>query len=251
MGDEVAGQERSGRAWGPPDKPEPAIEEAFDRVVEEGSVRLRRPGPAPLSTGLLRGIHIGTGSWPTCWSSARRETRSSPGSPSVSGSSPCAWRAASCSPRTSWCRSPPPPPGTGRWRPSAALGGDAGHQPDRWLGIARLIIHPRPDLADIAIEAGDHDARLGVNLRSLAVAVLAGMVITLMTRMQQATDSLGGAARAGAALRRAPRRLVGGVGLVAFLRLIRVPPRVAGKRNRRIDHPAPRPQLGAAGLAAD
>jgi formate-nitrite transporter family protein len=128
-----------------------------------------------------------------------------------------------------------------------------------------------PALHPTAVEAGAHYADLGVNLRSFCLAVLAGMVITLMTRMQHATESLGvklvpallfGALLAGAQLFHcvldsilmfaalivgAPfgwldwlgalafsilGNVAGGVGLVAFLRLARVPHRIVQERRR-------------------
>jgi formate/nitrite transporter FocA (FNT family) len=41
------------------------------------------------------------------------------------------------------------------------------------------------------VEAGAHYAELGVSWRSFFLAVLAGTVITLLTRMQHATESIG------------------------------------------------------------
>ncbi len=137
--------------------------------------------------------------------------------------------------------------------------------------VAWLIVQAFPALHDTAVEVGTHYAELGVSLRSFCLAVLAGMVITLMTRMQHATENLGvrlvpallfGALLAGgqlfhcvldsllmfaALIAGAPfgyldwlsalafsvvGNVVGGVGLVAFLRLARVPHRVAEERGR-------------------
>ena len=44
-----------------PERPEPEVEEAFDRLVEEGEERLERPLLALISTGLLGGIDVGFG----------------------------------------------------------------------------------------------------------------------------------------------------------------------------------------------
>ena len=44
-----------------PEVPEQEVEEAFDRLVDEGEVRLARPLLALASTGLLGGIDIGAG----------------------------------------------------------------------------------------------------------------------------------------------------------------------------------------------
>src|SRR5947209_14701563 len=45
----------------PPPIREDELEEAFERLVDEGEVRLRRPILALLSTGVLGGIDVGTG----------------------------------------------------------------------------------------------------------------------------------------------------------------------------------------------
>jgi len=138
-----------------------------------------------------------------------------------------------------------------------------------WLA-AWMIVTARPDLKSTAIKVGSHYAALGVSTRSFLLAVLAGIVITLMTRMQHATDSLGvrivpailfGALLSGAQLfhcvldsilmfaaliSRAPfgyldwvealgwsalGNIVGGTVLVTGLRLLRVPHKVAAERE--------------------
>jgi formate/nitrite transporter FocA (FNT family) len=59
------------------------------------------------------------------------------------------------------------------------------------LGMAAIIVYALPDVQDTAIAAGAHYAELGTTIRSFLLAVLAGAVITLLTRMQNATDNLG------------------------------------------------------------
>jgi formate/nitrite transporter FocA (FNT family) len=137
-----------------------------------------------------------------------------------------------------------------------------------WL-MAWLIVTGLPDVRATAVETGRHYAGLGVSGRSFALAVLAGVVITLMTRMQHATESLGvqlvpavlfGALLAGgqlfhcvldslfmfaALVSGAPfgyadwlgalawsalGNVVGGVLLVTAVRVLRVPHRVAAER---------------------
>ena len=66
----------------------------------------------------------------------------------------------------------------------------AGNFAGGWV-ITWLIVTARPDLKPTAIEVGTHYADLGISVRSFALAVLAGAVITLMTRMQHSTDNLG------------------------------------------------------------
>ncbi len=139
--------------------------------------------------------------------------------------------------------------------------------------IMWILITARPDLRATAIETGTHYAELGATAESFALAVLAGAVITLMTRMQHATESLGvqlvpailfgallaggelfhcvldslfmfGALFAGADLGVGAMlgalgwsmlgNMVGGIGLVTGLRLLRVPRRVEEER----EHPS-------------
>ena len=253
------------------DRPEPEVEDAFDRLVEEGSERLERPLLALVATGLLGGIDVGTGV--LAYLVVKHDTGrpSWPAWPSRSGSSRCCWRAASCSPRTSWCRSPPSSRGSGPLRGlAAAVGRHAGDEPGRRVRDHVDHRHRPARPAGRGLETGPHYADLGVSLRSFALAVLAGAVITLMTRMQHATESLGvqlvpailfGALLAGAELFHCVLdslfifaamfagadiavgtwlvalgwsllgNLVGGVGLVTALRLLRVPRKVAEERG--------------------
>lgn len=51
-----------------------------------------------------------------------------------------------------------------------------------------LMMRGYPDMADTAIEAGAYYVDLGLGGRALALAVLGGAVITLMTWMQQGTE---------------------------------------------------------------
>jgi formate/nitrite transporter FocA (FNT family) len=57
-----------------------------------------------------------------------------------------------------------------------------------WL-IAWLIVTGLPELRDTAIESGTKYAASSLTLRTFAVAVLAGAAITLLTRMQNGTEN--------------------------------------------------------------
>jgi formate/nitrite transporter FocA (FNT family) len=57
------------------------------------------------------------------------------------------------------------------------------------LVMAAMIAVGVPDLRLTAATLGRHYATLGVSWHSLLLAVLAGIVITLLTRMQHATSS--------------------------------------------------------------
>ncbi len=60
-----------------------------------------------------------------------------------------------------------------------------------WL-IMALIITALPKLKAQTIESAEHFVTAPLSVQSLALAVLGGMVITLMTRMQHGTDSVPG-----------------------------------------------------------
>ena len=135
-----------------------------------------------------------------------------------------------------------------------------------------MIVIALPDVHEAAVSAGSHYAHLGVSWRSFFLAVLAGAVMTLLTRMQHATEEtmpkivaavlmsfilvgaqlfhsildsilmfaglLTGAADygyldwLGAMGWSAFGNLVGGLVLVTAIRLLRVPHRVAESREQ-------------------
>jgi formate/nitrite transporter FocA (FNT family) len=140
-----------------------------------------------------------------------------------------------------------------------------------WI-ITGLITAALPELKPAARTLGTHYAHLGQNGSALSLAILAGAAITLMTRMQHATDNLGvqivpailfGFLLAGGGLFHSVLdslmmfaglwagasygygdwlaalawavlgNLIGGLVLVTALRLLRVPHRVAAEREER------------------
>ncbi|MFI5952196.1 formate/nitrite transporter family protein [Cryptosporangium sp. NPDC051539] len=270
-GDAHQGDTDSGR--GSPSDGEPELDDAFDRLVSEGEIRLHRPWPTLIVTGLLGGIDVGTGVL------AYLLVEHYTGSTLLAGAAFSIGFVALLLARSELFTENFLVPVTavvGRHGSLRALARLwvvtlAGNLVGGFL-VAWLIVRAFPSLRPTALTAGEHYAALGVTLTSFALAVLAGMVITLMTRMQHATDSIGvqlvpallfGALLAGgqlfhcvldsilmfAALHtgRAPfgyldwlgalgwsalGNLVGGVGLVAFLRLARVPGRVADERAK-------------------
>lgn len=71
-----------------------------------------------------------------------------------------------------------------------------------WV-LMGLIMTAFPKLDDVAVEAATHYVAAPISAQTIALALLGGMVITLMTRMQHGTDSMVGkiaAAVAGAFL---------------------------------------------------
>lgn len=174
------------------DRPEPEVEDAFERLVAEGHERLDRPWLALVATGLLGGIDIGTGI--LAYLLVEEET----GSTLLAGLAFSIGFVALLLARSELFTE-------NFLLPVTAVVAKQG----TFVGLARLwvvtlvanlvggllmmwiLMTARPDLETTAMETGLHYAELGVNLRSLLLAVLAGVVITLMTRMQHATESLG------------------------------------------------------------
>ncbi len=254
-----------------PERPEPEIEEAFDRLVDEGNERLERPLSALLSTGLLGGVDVGFGVL------AFLVVKENTGDTVLAGIAFSIGFVALLLARSELFTE-------NFMVPVVAVVARKGTvtQLGRLWGVTFvtnmiggalimfIVVTALPDLDETVIEVGTHYAELGANGRSFALAVLAGAVITLMTRMQHATDNLGvqivpailfgsvlaggelfhcvldalfmmGALFAGADLSIASiagavgwallGNLVGGVGLVTGLRLLRVPRRVEETRS--------------------
>ncbi|MGA8845157.1 MAG: formate/nitrite transporter family protein [Nocardioides sp.] len=257
------------------DRPEPEIEEAFDRLVEEGCERLERPWLAMMATGLLGGIDVGFGVL------AYLVVKEHTGDTLLAGLAFSIGFVALLLARSELFTENFLVPITA----VVARSGSVRMLARLWVVtlvtnlvggalIMWILVSARPDLHETVIEVGTHYAELGVNGESFALAVLAGAVITLMTRMQHATDNLGvqlvpailfGALLAGAELFHCILdslfmagalfagadfsiftafgalawallgNVVGGVGLVTGLRLLRVSARVHEERQ----HPRP------------
>jgi formate/nitrite transporter FocA (FNT family) len=253
-----------------PSRPEPELEEAFDRLVDEGETRLRRPLLPLLMTGLLGGIDVGTGV--LAYLVVKDET----GNQLLAGLAFAVGFVALLLARSELFTENFLVPVISVVSKRAGLRDLARlwattlitNLAGGWL-MAWLVVTGLPEVKATAVESGRHYEQLGVNLHSFALAVLAGAVITLMTRMQHATDSLGvqlvpavlfGALLAGgqlfhcvldsllmfaALIAGAPfgyadwlgalawsafGNVVGGIGLVTAIRVLRVPHRVAAER---------------------
>ena len=256
----------------PPAEPEPEVEDAFSRLVEEGEDRLHRPLLPLLSVGLLGGIDVATGV--LAYLVVKHET----GSTLLAGLAFSLGFVALLLARSELFTENFLVPVTA----VVARRGSTGQLLRLWgvtlvtnlvagWVLTWLIVRALPQLAPTVLESAQHYADLGIDLQSFCLAVLAGVVITLMTRMQHSTDSLGvklvpallfGALLAGAQLFHsvldsllmfaalhvgapfgyahwlgltawaALGNLVGGLVLVTAVRLLRVPHRVAEERRR-------------------
>ncbi|MHB1432218.1 MAG: formate/nitrite transporter family protein [Streptosporangiaceae bacterium] len=180
---------------------EPALEDAFDRLVSEGRNRLHRPLLPLLATGLVGGIDVGVGV--LAYLVIDRAT----GQPLLAAAGFTIGFIALLLARSELFTE-------NFMVPVAAL--VAGH--GSWLHLIRLWVVTLaanlagglamaavvdvalPGLGPTAARVGRHYATLGISWRSLLLAVLAGVVITLMTRMQHAADGLGPALVAAVAM---------------------------------------------------
>ncbi|WP_030528764.1 formate/nitrite transporter family protein [Phycicoccus jejuensis] len=254
------------------EQPDEEIDEAFERLLEEGRDRLERPIWTLLPTGLLGGIDVGVGI--LAYLVVKHET----GSQLLAALAFSVGFVALLLARSELFTENFLVPVT----TAVAEKGNWGRLLRLWVVtlltnvaggavIIWVILVARPDLAEVTRETGEHYAELGISAKSFMLAVLGGLVITLMTRMQNSTDSMGvkivpailfsavlvgaelfhavldqiliiGAAIAGsditigqfltALVWASLGNVVGGVGFVTFLRLVRSAPRVEVERER-------------------
>jgi formate/nitrite transporter FocA (FNT family) len=171
---------------------EPELEEAFDRIVAEGRDRLGRPLLPLAATGLLGGVDVAVGV--LAYLVVEHET----GQPLLASAAFTIGFIALLLARSELFTE-------NFLVPVTALASGKG----TWLRLLRLwlvtlvanlaggfvmagmIVVALPALRETAAANGLHYATLGISWRSLLLAVLAGAVITLMTRMQHATGDMG------------------------------------------------------------
>lgn len=171
---------------------EPEIEDAFDRIVSEGEDRLRRPLLPLLSTGFLGGVDVGVGVLIYLVVEAKTEQ------PLLASLAFTIGFVALLMARSELFTE-------NFLVPVTAVVAKAGTMLELlrlWVVtlvanlaagfvMALLTITALPEVKATALKTGSHYGQLGVSWRSFCLAVLAGAVITLLTRMQHATDDLG------------------------------------------------------------
>ena len=197
--------ETSQRQLGESDSPiEDELEEAFTRMVDEGSQRLHRSWREVLVTGFFGGTEVAMGV--LAYLAVLHET----GNPLLAGLAfaigflalllgrselftegflvPVTTVAAKRASFAQLCK---------LWSGTLLANLVGG-----WV-IMWLIVTAFPKLHEQTVESAGHYATAPLSVQNLALAVLGGMAITLMTRMQHGTDSVPGkiaAAVAGAFL---------------------------------------------------
>ncbi|HST46631.1 formate/nitrite transporter family protein [Jatrophihabitans sp.] len=171
---------------------EPEIEEAFDRLVDEGDARLSRPLLPLLATGFLGGVDVGVGVL------AYLVVRHHTGNPLLGALAFTIGFVALLMARSELFTENFLVPVIA----VVAKRGSVAELARLWLVtlamnlaggfvLAGMVVAALPDIRPTAIEAGRHYAELGMSWRSFFLAVLAGTVITLLTRMQHASDDMG------------------------------------------------------------
>ncbi|MDQ2849629.1 formate/nitrite transporter family protein [Dermatophilaceae bacterium Sec6.4] len=171
---------------------EPALEETYERLVDEGHERLDRPLLPLVSTGLLGGVDVGVGVLIYLVVEAKTGDALLASLAFTVGFValllanselftenflvPVIAAVAKVGTFTQLIR---------LWVITLGANLIAG------FAMAGMVVVAFPDVHDAAVKAGSHYAHLGVSWRSFFLAVLAGAVITLLTRMQHATENLG------------------------------------------------------------
>ncbi len=171
---------------------EPELEEAFDRLVDEGHTRLDRPLLPLVATGFLGGVDVAIGvlTYLVVETSTGNRLLASLGFTvgfvalllakselfTENFLVPVISVVAKVGTVTQLVR---------LWAVTLAANLVAG------FAMSGMIVVALPEVHDAAVKAGSHYAHLGVSWRSFFLAVLAGAVITLLTRMQHATPDLG------------------------------------------------------------
>jgi formate-nitrite transporter family protein len=268
--------EQHPRTRGEKDGPmEDALEASFDRQVSEGAQRLGRPWRQVLVTGFFGGTEVAIGV--LAMVAVVHET----GSTLLGGLAFSIGFLALLLGRSELFTEGFLIPvvtvvakrARARQLAKLWLGTLAANLAGGWI-IMWLIVLAFPALHEELVKSGTHFATAGLSAETFALAVLAGMVITLMTRMQQGTDDMpakilaavaGGFLLAGlemfhsildsllifGALHTGDAtfgygdwlqffsytvlgNMVGGLGLVTLLRLVRTQERVVEERHR--DH---------------
>jgi formate-nitrite transporter family protein len=168
------------------------VEDTLQRTVEEGKRRLSRDWAPLVATGLVGGIDVGTGVL------ALLVVEAQTGNKLLAGLAFSIGFVALAMARSElFTEDFLVPVGTviARQAPLRQLGRlwvvtASGNLVGGWV-FTGLIVAGFPSVRQTAAQAGAYYIGLGIGGRSFALALLGGAVITLMTWMQHATESLG------------------------------------------------------------
>lgn len=167
------------------------VEETFLRTVDEGRRRMSRGWPALLATGLVGGIDVGTGVLALLIVEHDTHSRLLGGLAFAVGFIALALARSELFTEDFLIPVSAVIARQARFRQLLRLW--AGTMAANLVGgfvFTWLIIRGFPELAPTAIEAGAHYVELGLGVRALSLAILGGVVITLMTWMQHSSESV-------------------------------------------------------------
>ena len=180
------------RELGDSDSPiEDALEDAFNRMVDEGTQRLHRSPREILVTGFFGGTEVAMGVL------AYLSVLLATGNPLLAGLAFSVGFLALLLGRSELFTEGFLVPVT----TVVAKRASVAQLPKLWAGtlaanlvggwlIMWLVMAAFPKLHEQTIESAKHFVEAPLNAESIALALLGGMVITLMTRMQHGTDSM-------------------------------------------------------------
>ncbi|MGQ0774177.1 MAG: formate/nitrite transporter family protein [Pseudonocardiales bacterium] len=254
-----------------PDVPQQASEDTFDRLVDEGEQRLGRSWPGLISTGVLGGFDVGVGVLALLIVEQATHSVLLGGLAFAIGFIVLTLARSELLtenflvPVTAVVAKNASLPSLGRlWGVTVVTNLVGG-----WVFVG-IIMVAFPALRATAVEVAVFYIELGITWHAFALAVIGGVLITLMTHLQHATDSDGvrlvpaivmgfllgagkinhavvaslfcfAALQAGASFGYADwlgmfafavlGNLIGGLGLVTMLRLLQVPNKVLAERR--------------------
>ncbi|MGO2541361.1 MAG: formate/nitrite transporter family protein [Specibacter sp.] len=170
---------------------EEELETSFDRIVEEGAQRLHRTWPSMLVTGVFGGMEVGLGVM------AYLAVEHATGNQLLAGLAFSIGFIALLLAKSELFTE-------GFLVPLAAVAAKearVGQLLKLWGGtllanlaggwvIMWLVMQAFPEWRDTVVESASHFALAPLSVQTAALAILGGSTITLMTRMQQGTDSM-------------------------------------------------------------
>src|SRR5437660_1493617 len=169
-----------------------ALQETFDRTVEEGVYRINRSTQSLLATGLVGGLDVAMGVFALLL--VKEETKSEVAAALAFSIGFICLTLANSELFTENFLVPIAAVAARRGRVQNVLRLWGGTAVTNLIGgwvLMAFVIGGLPQLRPTAVEVAKHYPAMGIGWTSFATAVLGGTVITLMTWMQHSSDSIG------------------------------------------------------------
>jgi formate/nitrite transporter FocA (FNT family) len=186
------GRERPPVSTDPETPREEPIEKSFDRILEQGIPRLQRSLPDMLATGAVAGFEVAFGVLALLYVDNQTHSGLLAGLAFSIGFIALFLGHSELFTEGFLVPVTVVAAGEARLRDLAKLwtGTLAGNLAGGWV-MAWIIDEAFPSLHAEAISTADHYVQSGIDAQSFCLAVLAGAAITMLTRMQQGTESDG------------------------------------------------------------